>query len=367
MRLLVLGGTSFLGRALARAALARGHSLTLFHRGVTGAGLFPEAERIHGDRDGGLAGLAGKQWDAVIDCSGYFPRVVGESSEFLREAVGRYLFVSTISVYASHAERGADETAPVGRLADEATEQKTGETYGPLKALCEEAVQRDLGTRATIVRPGLIVGPHDPTDRFTCWPRRLARGGEILAPGPADDPLQWIDVRDLALFLLELVERDLPGSFDATGPIGATLTWRRFLEEGLAALDVEGELVWASADFLLERGAVPFKTFPLWLPIPEYAGHYTRRLARATEAGLVTRSIAETVRDTWAWDTALTPEERPQPPALVAPDPPSPEQEAEWLEAWRAGAADRAALITTTPAASTSPARRGSRRPGGTG
>lgn len=345
MRLLILGGTSFLGRFLAEAALARGHALTLFHRGVTGADLLPEAERVLGDRDGGLAGLAGQQWDAVVDCSGYVPRVVGESSGLLKDAVGRYLFVSTISVYATNDALDPDETAPVGRLEDETVEEKTGLTYGPLKALCEEAVERDFGERATIVRPGLIVGPHDPTDRFTCWPRRLARGGEILAPGPAEDPVQWIDVRDLAAFMLDLVEGDVPGTFDATGPVGdggrERLTWKRFLEESLAALQAEGvgqdgELVWVDPEFLIERGAQPFRTFPFWLPIPEYGGHFTRQLVRAHAAGLRTRPIAETVRDTWAWDAALAPEERPDPPELVAPAPPSAEQEAEWLAAWLA-------------------------------
>ncbi len=185
MRLLIIGGTRFLGRALTEDALSRGHEVTLFNRGQTNPELFPKAERITGDRDGGLDALAGRSWDAVIDTCGYFPRIVRASAEALADSVGTYVFISTISVYADLSKR-VDESAPVGTIEDETVEEFGDEfqNYGSLKALCERAVQDVFDGRALIVRPGFIVGPHDPTDRFTYWPVRVARGGTMLAPGP---------------------------------------------------------------------------------------------------------------------------------------------------------------------------------------
>src|SRR5882762_6808084 len=202
MRILVLGGTRFLGRGFVVAAQARGHELTLFNRGRTNPELHPRVERILGDRDGGLGALAGRTWDAVVDPSGFFPRVVGASARALAGSVGRYLFVSSISVYAEPIPHGVDETAPVAPLADPAVEDIGGGAYGGLKALCEDRVREAFGERATVVRPGLIVGPHDTTDRFPYWPRRIARGGEVLAPGEPSAPVQLIDARDLAAFMV---------------------------------------------------------------------------------------------------------------------------------------------------------------------
>ena len=216
MRLLILGGTKFLGRHAAVEALRHGHELTLFNRGQTDAEAFPEAERITGDRDGGLDGLEGRNFDAVIDTSGYVPRVVRASAELLHGHTKLYLFVSTISVYAGFGEP-VDEESAVGTLADETVEEVTGDTYGPLKALCEAAVQDVYGDRAAIVRPGLIVGPYDPTDRFTYWVRRVADGGEVLAPGRPERMTQVIDARDLASFLLDLAEGLQGGVYNATG------------------------------------------------------------------------------------------------------------------------------------------------------
>src|SRR5688572_29497367 len=197
MRLLVLGGTKFLGRAVVEAAVARGHEPTLFHRGLTNPGLFPDLEHLRGDRDGGLAALQGRTWDAVIDPSGYVPRIVRASAELLADAVEHYTFISSISVYPSFPTPGMDESSPVGTLEDPTVEDVPAH-YGPLKALCEQAAEAAMPGRVFHVRAGLIVGPNDPSDRFTYWPVRVAKGGDVLAPGSPERPVQIIDVRDLA-------------------------------------------------------------------------------------------------------------------------------------------------------------------------
>src|SRR6478672_8232941 len=219
MRLLVLGGTQFLGRHLVEVALREGDAVTIFHRGRTNPDLFAgQVERISGDRDGGLDALAGGEWDAVVDTCGYVPRVVAASARALADRCGHYTFVSTESVYGDVGEPGLDESAPVAVLDDPATEVVDGETYGGLKALCEEAAEAAMPGRVLNVRPGLIVGPHDPSDRFTYWPRRLARGGEVLAPGSAEGLVQVIDARDLAEWAVRMVEGGKTGVYNATGP-----------------------------------------------------------------------------------------------------------------------------------------------------
>src|SRR5262245_54236117 len=196
MKILMLGGTVFVGRATVEAALARGHEVTLFNRGRAQAELLPQVERIQGDRAGGLAALAGRRWDAVIDTCGYVPRVVRQSAEALAEAVDQYTFISSLSVYSDTSQRGIDENGTVGKLADETVEEITGESYGPLKVLCEQVVEQTLPGRALVIRPGLIVGPYDRTDRFTYWPVRVAQGGPVLAPGRPERLVEFIDVRD---------------------------------------------------------------------------------------------------------------------------------------------------------------------------
>ena len=208
MRVLILGGTQFLGRAIAEAALAREDEVSLFTRGLTRPALFPEAEHLVGDRDGNLVALEQGEWDLAVDTSGYVPRVVRASAELLEPRVGRYLFVSSVSVYADLSRPGVEESAPAARLEGETEDHRT-EAYGALKALCEEALVEVFGARGTIVRPGLIVGPWDPTGRFTYWPVRIAEGGDVLAPEPRDAAVQVIDVRDLAAWLLRL---DEPGT-----------------------------------------------------------------------------------------------------------------------------------------------------------
>jgi 2'-hydroxyisoflavone reductase len=290
MRLLVIGGTRFLGRALVEDALARGHQVTLFNRGQTNPELFPQVERITGDRDGGLAALEGDSWDAVVDTCGYFPRIVRASAEALRDAVGTYAFISTISVYADLSEP-VDESSPLGTIEDETVEEFGPEfqNYGPLKALCEQAVQEVYGDRALIIRPGFIVGPHDPTDRFTYWPVRIARGGRMLAPGPPERPLQFIDVRDLADWILDMLEAGHTGVFNATNegvPFG----------EVLAGADV----LWVDDERLVEH-EVAEEDLPLWSAEAAFAALHQADVSAAIAAGLTFRPHDETSRDTLEW------------------------------------------------------------------
>ena len=330
MRILVLGGTRFLGRHFVEVARARGHELTLFNRGRTNAELHAGVERIMGDRDGGLGALAGRTWDAVVDPAGFFPRLVGASARTLAGCAGQYLFVSSISVYAEPIARGCDESAPVARIADPSVELITGETYGALKALCEEVVREAFGARALIVRPGLIVGPHDTTDRFPYWPRRMARGGEVLAPGEPSAPTQLIDVRDLAEFMLGLIERGKAGTFNATGP-SEPLTLGRCLERIAAAVGAKPRFTWVSEEFLRAQGVEPWLQMPLWLYAADH-GIDTASIARARSAGLHFRPLEDTARDTLAWERGLVVDTRPASPALT------PAREAEVLAAWAARA-----------------------------
>ena len=284
MRILVLGGTKFLGRAVTEAALSRGHELTLFNRGQTNAELFPDVEQLRGDRKRDLSVLAGRSWDAVIDPSGYIPADVRASAEQLRDT-GRYVFISSVSVYAdfSTGPSEASQTAELGELpADELTSDYSN--YGPLKALAEDEVEHVFGDRALIVRPGLIVGPHDPTGRFTYWARRLARGGDTLAPGPPERLAQFIDVRDLAEWILNGVEQGLTGTYNATNE---GVPWR----ELLAVADV----TLVTVEFLQEHEVGPWMELPLWLPDAEWAGMHATDVSRAVAAGLRFRPLGETI------------------------------------------------------------------------
>jgi 2'-hydroxyisoflavone reductase len=299
MRILVLGGTQFLGRHLVEAALARGHDVSTFNRGRTRPELFPGVERLVGDRDGDLAALEDGSWDAVLDTSGYVPRIVRASAELLEPRAGRYLFVSSISVYADVSRPGVTEDAPVAQLEEE-TEEHRGPAYGPLKALSEQVAQEVYGDRATIVRPGLIVGPWDPTGRFTYWPARVAAGGSVLAPEPREQPVQVIDGRDLAEFCVRLVEDGTGGVFNATGP-AEPLMLEQVLEECRRVAASGAELVWVPADWLSEHEVAPWMELPLWLPGDEYAGFQRIDVSRALAAGLRFRPLAETIADTLAW------------------------------------------------------------------
>jgi 2'-hydroxyisoflavone reductase len=322
MRLLVLGGTKFLGRHAVAAALAEGHDVTIFTRGRTNPELFPEANHLQGDRDGGLDALRSGEWDGVVDTSGYFPRVVAQSAELLRDRVGRYVFVSSISAYADFSDP-VTEASPVAELEDPASESIERD-YGALKAACERVVEDVYGDRSARVRAGLIVGPYDPTDRFTYWPRRIARGGTVLAPGRPDAPVQFVDARDLGAWLARLALDGPGGTFNATGP-AKPLTFAELLERARDATGSDAELVWVDDDRVLEAGVEPWTELPLWLPGTEYAGLARADISRALAAGLGFRPLEETVVDTLAWDRTVEGDR----PTL------QPEREAEILSAAR--------------------------------
>ena len=303
MELLVLGGTKFLGRHVVDAALARGDTVTIFTRGRTNPDLYPEVEHLTGDRDGGLGALEGRRWDAVIDTSCYVPRIARASGELLLDSVGRYVFVSTVSAYADFS-KPLDEGSPVAELEDPTTEV-VEEHYGALKAACERVFDELYGDRVTHVRAGLIVGPHDPTDRFTYWPRRLAEGGDVLAPGDPDAPVQFVDARDLAAWMVGLAERGPGGPLNATGP-ATRLTMLGALER----MDGDFTLYWVDDRTVLDAGIEPWMELPLWIPGPEWAGLLTVDISRALAAGLTFRPLEETARDTLAWSLAAG-EQRP--------------------------------------------------------
>jgi 2'-hydroxyisoflavone reductase len=318
LRLLLLGGPKFLGRAVIDAALERGHELTLFNRGSTNAGLYPDVERITGDRDGGLDGLRGREWDAVVDTSGYLPRVVGAGAELLAGSVGHYVFVSSVSVYASFADV-VDEGSPVAQLSEPGSED-IGKDYGALKALCEEAVETAFPGRAVSVRAGLIVGPHDPTGRFTYWPHRIARGGDVLVPGPAWRPVQIVDVRDLGSWIVVAAEERLRGPFNATGPttMGAVVdAAKRVTGSNARAVEVDDA-------FLAGQDVDEWMGFPLWVDTrnEEWRRFLEVDASRAAAAGLTFRSLDDTV--------AATLEHA----ELVDGIGLTPEREAELLAAW---------------------------------
>jgi 2'-hydroxyisoflavone reductase len=339
--ILILGGTGFLGPALVELARPRGHTLTLFNRGKTRPHLFPEVEKLQGDRDGNLEALADRRWDAVIDTSGYVPRVVRASAELLAPNVEHYVFVSTISVYKDMSVYGIDEQSPVATVEDEKTED-VSRHYGALKALSEQAAEAAMPGRVTVVRPGLIVGPGDPTDRFSYWPVRADRGGEVLAPGDGEDPVQFIDARDLAAFILRLVESRGLGVFNATGP-ASTLTMKGMLEACKEASGGGPTFTWAEASWLMEQQKVmPWSDMPVWIPRgdQEMKGMGRVSIARALAHGLTFRPTVETARDTLAWFKALPPERQAKLRAGLTP-----EREREVLAAWRErqGAAGKAA------------------------
>lgn len=341
LRLLVLGGTGFLGPHFVERAHARGHTLTLFNRGRSNPQRFdgtPLAgiEQLRGDRKDDLSALQGdRRWDAVLDTSAYFPADVAASAALLAPRVDHYQIISSISVYARN-DRPNDEDSPLATLDDPEVREITGETYGGLKAACERAAQAALPERTSVVRPGLIVGPGDPTDRFTWWPARVDRGGEIAAPGTPGDPTQCIDVRDLAAFLLQLIEHQTTGVFNADAAPGA-LDMGRLLASCLRQAKAAGgapeaRLTWLPAPFLDAQGVKAWSDMPVWIaPVGDYAGFGRTRVDRAVAAGLVYRPIDATVRDTLAWWRAQPAERRAAPKSGLAPA-----RESELLAAWHA-------------------------------
>ncbi len=298
LKILILGGTGFLGPHTVRAALARGHEMTLFNRGKTNTHLFPDLEKLRGDRDGQLEALKGRKWDAVIDTSGYVPRIVKMSAELLKENVGHYAFISTISVYPGFGQDDypLDEESEVGTMKDP-TVEKVRQFYGPLKALCEAAAEKAFPGRTTNIRPGLIVGPGDPTDRFSYWPYRVARGGTILAPGDGTTEVQVIDARDLGAWIIHTIEQKTMGVFNATGFKGR-LRFEEFLHGCKCAINHDCSFDWTSEAFLIEHKVAPFFHMPLWIPRGKLPYVHVEK---AIKAGLTFRPIGITAADTAEW------------------------------------------------------------------
>ena len=345
MKLLILGGTKFLGRYVVEAALARGHEVTLFNRGQLNAEIFPDVEKLRGDRDGGLDALRGRRWDAVVDPSGYSPRVVRDSARLLSAGAEHYAFISSQSVYKDTRVPGVDEDYPVATITDEQLREAEalkqseltaapffGERYGALKALCERAAEEELPGRVLHVRAGLIVGPHDYSDRFTYWPRRVAEGGEVLAPGDPGRQVQFIDVRDLAGWVLDTSEARKAGTFNATGP-DYRLTMGHVLDACRGTTGSDARFVWVEEQFLLDAGVGPWMEVPLWVPEsgPDDVNRHFMGISveKAVAAGLKFRPLSETVRDTLEWDLAR-PADTPRRAGLAR------EREREVLGAWRA-------------------------------
>ncbi|MEE8154595.1 MAG: SDR family oxidoreductase [Phycisphaerales bacterium] len=321
LRLLILGGTGFIGPHVVRHAIERGHTVTLFNRGRTNTHLFPEVEKLLGDRDGQIDSLKNRTWDVVLDNTGYVPRQVRDSAQLLKGNVGRYLFTSTRQVFADFRAPDKKEDAP---------KENVGQSYGALKVLCEQAVNDVYGDLATIVRPTAVAGPNDRSDRFTYWPVRINRGGEVLAPGDYTDPIQYIDVRDLAEFMIHLLENDTPGSFNAAGP-EADLSVAEFLYGCRAITSANVRFTWVPADFLAEHNVQPRRGMPLWSS-PKEEGETRSPVNRdkAVAHGLKFRPLAVTARDTLDWFLSKPKDQQRLRRGISA------EREAEVLAAWHA-------------------------------
>lgn len=299
--ILVLGGTGFIGPHMVREALRKGHNVTLFNRGRTNNALFPDLETLIGDRDNGLDALKGRKWDAVIDNSGYVPRHVQDSATLLSASVRHYLYVSTVSVYASFAEP-LDESSPLATIDDETVEEVTGETYGPLKALCEKRATAAVGEeRLTILRPTYICGPGDRTDRYTYWPIRTMAGGDMLWPGEPTDYIQIIDVRDFGNFVVHCLEQSVFGIFNAVTP-SREFTMGDLAQDSLAVTGATTNPVWVDYDFISENELDQGRELPIWVsPYSDQSGGALVSGERAVASGLHNRPTRETARDTITW------------------------------------------------------------------
>lgn len=304
MKILVIGGTVFLGRAFVEAALAHGHEVTLFNRGHHNPDWFPEVEKLRGNRDGELDALRGRTWDAVLDTCGYFPRVVRQSAQLLQDAAAHYTFISSISAYSDFSQP-VDESSALAQIdADEAetSDKITGENYGALKVKCEQEVEKAFPGRTLVIRPGIIVGPYDPSDRFTYWVSRVARGGDVLVPGNSDQRIEAIDVRDLMEWNLRCIEANTTGIYNATAP-DYPLTMQHFLETARTETNSDAQFHWVPGEFLKEHDVDPNSVHCWWLPDddPENRYFWEVNCRRAQAGGLTYRPLTETIRDTLAW------------------------------------------------------------------
>jgi 2'-hydroxyisoflavone reductase len=343
LKILVLGGTGLIGPPMVEYAVARGHEVTLFNRGKTNTQLFPDLEKLRGDRAEDLSALesaieAGRRWDVVIDNTASVPRWVTASAGLLAPVSDYYLYTSSISAYAEHATPGADETAPVGQISAEAEaavmtpKDITGDNYGPLKARCEEEARTAYSDERTcVVRPGLIVGPGDYSDRFTYWPVRIARGGEVMAPGNPDDPVQFIDCRDLGEWYVRLAEKRVTGTFNGVGP-RSPMTIAGLLHGIRATVSNDISFTWVPADFLEAQEVQPWAQMTVWIPPEgEYAGFAANSIQRALDAGLTFRPLADTTVATVEYWNSLPADRRSAPRAGCPP-----ELEEKVLAAWHA-------------------------------
>jgi 2'-hydroxyisoflavone reductase len=329
LRILILGGTGFIGPHQVRYAVARGHTVTLFNRGRTNPGLFADLEQLRGDRNSDLSALEGREWDAVVDNAAMIPRWVRDSAGLLKDAANQYLYISTLSVYQGYPEPGMDESAPVRTLDDPTTEEVTGRTYGGLKVLCEEEAERAFPGQTTVVRPGLIVGPGDPTDRWTYWPVRIARGGEVMAPGDPTTLVRFIDARDVSEWCIRMLEQGDVGVYNAVGP-ESHLSTAEMLYGIRGAVGNRISFTWVSAEFLAEHDVRPWSDMPAWLPpSPDTMGYGSISRAKAISKGLTFRPLAVTARETLDWWKRLPEERRADPRSGIEP-----EREAAVLEAW---------------------------------
>ncbi len=328
--MLILGGTGFIGPHLTEQALARGYAVTHFNRGRRDPDGVANVETLNGDRKGQLDSLKGRKWDVVVDNTGYIPKFVKMSADLLAPNTGYCLYISSISAYASFA-RPNDENSPTGVLENPDQEEITETTYGPMKALCEQYTRAAYGTRCSVVRPGYIVGPLDPTDRFTYWPVRVARGGDMAVPGTPADPIQVVDVRDLVAFMLDLIERNAQGNFNAVTPPGQ-LTMGKLIESCQRVAGSDTKFTWIDEDFLAATLKAEEMTFAPWGPMKgaEAAASLTG-IQRSLAEGLRSRPLDDIVRDTLAWH-----ETRPAERKAVLRSGLTPEKEAELLAAWRA-------------------------------
>ena len=299
MKILVLGGTRFVGKAIVQEALNADHEVTLFTRGQSNAALFPNVEKLAGNRDGGLDSLKGRSWDAVIDTSGYLPRLVRDSARLLAGVVERYTFISTISTYASFANAGIDENSPQAVMQDTSIETVTDETYGPLKTLCETAVCEEMNGRALLVRPTLIIGPYEEDDLIPYWVHRVARGGELLVPGSAASPMQFIDARDLGKWVVKATVTGLSGPYITTGP-DYPLTMGAILQTCKQVCQSDTTFTYVGDQFLFNQGLQINSETPWWIP-GSHIGYGMFNNQKAIAVGLTFRPLAETIRDTLEW------------------------------------------------------------------